>query len=335
MLICMLYYRNYKLEKVLVMKDKYLFGPVPSRRLGMSLGIDLVPYKTCTLDCVYCECGATTKLTLERGEYVPTAKVIEQLDEYLSTNPELDYITFSGAGEPTLHIGMAEIVSFVKGKYPEYKMCLLTNATLLGNPEVVDAIKCIDLIIPSLDAVTCEDFVKVNRPSDNLDIDKFIQDLISFCNLRTSVIWLEIFIVPGCNDSKESLREFKNVVEQIKPDKIQLNTLDRPGAVDWIKTPTQDIIDLFVEALEDIAPLEVVGKFTYSNNSAHENISQDDLVCKVKDMISRRPCTVKDIVFSLSLSYDRVTEVLCKLEASGEVVCDELKRGRFYRLKSI
>lgn len=316
------------------MKNKYLFGPVPSRRLGMSLGVDLVPYKTCTLDCVYCECGETTALTLERKEFVPTDCVLSELDAYLSTNPDLDYITFSGAGEPTLHSRIDEIVSFVKNNYPMYKTCLLTNATLLGDADVVEAIKDIDLVVPSLDAVKHDDFIKVNRPSEKLDVAQFIEDLVEFCSHTKSVVWLEIFIVPGCNDSADSVRCFKDVVARIKPDKIQLNTLDRPGAVDWIEAPTQNSVDMFVEALEGIAPLEVVGKFKYSSSSVYDNITIDELIGKVSEMISRRPCTAKDVAFSLSIPEDKVSVALDEMVKRELVVCEELDRGQFFKLKT-
>jgi len=316
------------------MKNEYLFGPVPSRRLGMSLGVDLVPYKTCTLDCVYCECGETTALTLERKEFVPTDQVLSELDAYLSTKPELDYITFSGAGEPTLHSRIGDVVAFVKDNYPMYKTCLLTNATLLGNTGVVEAIKDVDLVIPSLDAVKHDDFIKVNRPSEKLDVAQFIEDIVVFCNDTKSVVWLEIFIVPGCNDSEESVCSFKDVVARIKPDKIQLNTLDRPGAVDWIEAPSQASVDMFVDALEGIAPIEVVGKFNYSTNSVYDNITIDELICRVSEMISRRPCTAKDVAFSLSLPAEKVSLALDEMVLRGGVVCEELDRGLFFKLKS-
>ena len=142
------------------MKFKHLFGPVPSRRLGVSLGIDLVPYKTCTLDCVYCECGKTTNLTLERREYVPTDEILSELNEYLKNSPDPDYITFSGSGEPTLHCGIGEIINFLKQNYQEYKVAVLTNGTLLYRKEVRDEVKNADLIIPSIDCVSGEVFKK-------------------------------------------------------------------------------------------------------------------------------------------------------------------------------
>jgi len=130
------------------MKFKHLFGPVPSRRLGVSLGIDLVPYKTCTMDCIFCECGKTTNLTIDRKEYVPTAEILDELDAYLKQSPDLDYITFSGLGEPTLHSRIGEILNFLKQNYPRYKVAILTNGTLLFHKELRDEIKNTDIVKP-------------------------------------------------------------------------------------------------------------------------------------------------------------------------------------------
>lgn len=165
-----------------IMDYKYIFGPVPSRRLGSSLGIDLIPYKTCSLNCVYCECGKTTDLTFERKEYVPTERVIEELDDYLKTEPELDYITFSGSGEPTLHNGIGEIIKFLKENYPQYQLALLTNSTLLNDEKLQDEIKKLDLIVPSLDAVSEDVFQKINRPVEGLSAQKIVQGLINLNN---------------------------------------------------------------------------------------------------------------------------------------------------------
>jgi len=152
------------------MKFKHLFGPVPSRRLGISLGIDLVPYKTCTANCVYCECGKTTNLTIERKEYIPTDEILNELDVYLKQAPDLDYITFSGSGEPTLHSKIGEIINFLKKNYPQYKVAVLTNGTLLFHKELRDELKNADIIKPSLDAGSDEIFKKIKRPHENLNL---------------------------------------------------------------------------------------------------------------------------------------------------------------------
>ena len=210
-------------------KTKCVFGPVPSRRLGLSLGIDLLPFKTCSMDCVYCECGATTNLTCDRREYFPTADVIAELDATLERHPKIDYVTFSGVGEPTLHTGIGRIIRAVKAKRPEVRICLITNATLLGDPALQKELEGIDLIMPSLDASCEEEFVRVNRPAPGVTFDGLIDALKSFRAVNKVEMWLEVFIVPGINDSPASLERFVQCLREIAPDQVQINSLDRPG----------------------------------------------------------------------------------------------------------
>jgi wyosine [tRNA(Phe)-imidazoG37] synthetase (radical SAM superfamily) len=159
---------------------KYLFGPVNSRRLGISLGVDLVPFKTCSLNCVYCESGGTTAITSTIAEYVPTDGVISELDRFLSVSPALDVITFSGSGEPTLHAGIGRIIAHLKQKYPAYKVVVLTNGTLLWDPGVRESLSGADIVIPSLDAVSPGIFDKIARPAAGITPERVIRGLAEF-----------------------------------------------------------------------------------------------------------------------------------------------------------
>ncbi|MDD2563217.1 MAG: radical SAM protein [Salinivirgaceae bacterium] len=219
---------------------KYLFGPVPSRRLGMSLGVDLVPKKVCTLDCVYCEVGKTTKLTLDRKEYIKFDKVKEELIHYFNNNPDPDYITFSGSGEPTLNSRIGEMLQFIKQIKPNIPVAVLTNGTLFYDKKVREALLNADVVLPSLDAATNEVFMKINRPATNLTTDQYIQGLIDFRSEFKGKIWLEIFILPDYNDTDHELSELKKVILKIKPDSIQLNTLDRPGTISNLRGATRE-----------------------------------------------------------------------------------------------
>ena len=149
---------------------KYIFGPVPSRRLGISLGIDLLQEKICTLNCVYCECGSTKVLTTDRHEFVPTKEVLEELKDFLSQYEYPDYITFSGSGEPTLHSGIGEIISFLKEEYPKIPVAVLTNGTLLSDAQVRNELMGADLVIPSIDSANESSFLKINRPQKDLSL---------------------------------------------------------------------------------------------------------------------------------------------------------------------
>ncbi|HOI33582.1 MAG TPA: radical SAM protein, partial [Bacteroidales bacterium] len=158
---------------------KYIFGPVPSRRLGMSLGVDMVPRKVCSLDCVYCEVGKTTSLTVDRKAYIPTKKIILELENYFGNNPDPDFITFSGYGEPTLNSGIGELIDYLKVKKPDLPLAVLTNGTLIADEKIHAELFKADVVLPSLDAATAEGFQKINRPHSSLDISKIIDGIAS------------------------------------------------------------------------------------------------------------------------------------------------------------
>lgn len=231
------------------MKLQYIFGPVISRRLGLSLGIDLIPFKTCSLDCVYCECGKTNQLLIERREYVPTAEVTAELDKYLQSNPNIDYLTFSGSGEPTLHSGLGQIIDFIKENYPRYKISLLTNSTLFPQEGVIKEVKDLDLIVPSLDAVSEDIFNKINRPISGVRAAEIVKGLESLRASFVGQLWLEIFIIPGINDHREELQLFKKALQRIRPDKIQLNSLDRLGTENWVPPVAPKNLELIAQYL--------------------------------------------------------------------------------------
>ena len=224
-------------------KKKSVFGPIISRRLGVSLGVDLLPFKTCSLDCVYCECGTTTNLTMKRGDFYPVERVLAELDAFFEKHEKIDYVTFSGVGEPTLHTGIGQIIRAVKAKRPEVKICLITNATLLGDPGLQKELEGIDLIMPSLDASNEEEFVRVNRPAPGVTFDGLMAALKSFRAASKVEMWLEVFIVPGVNDFPASLDRFVKCLREISPDQVQINSLDRPGTEDWIEIPSRERLE--------------------------------------------------------------------------------------------
>ncbi|MBN2355464.1 radical SAM protein, partial [candidate division KSB1 bacterium] len=269
---------------------KYLFGPVPSRRLGISLGIDLIPPKTCSLNCIYCECGRTTKLTITRKEYVPTDEVIAELKHFLGSKPKLDYITYSGSGEPTLHSGIGRITESLKTDFPDYRIALLTNGTLFYQPGLIEEVQAIDVILPSLDAVSDDVFIKINRPLPSLKIEAIVEGLIELRKKYPGPIWLEIFIVPGLNDSDAEIEKIATVVGRIQPERIQLNTLDRPGAVAWVEPASKSVLEKIAQKLGDRA--EIIAHFRKREQVASYNA---DVESAILQTIKRRPCTVDDL----------------------------------------
>lgn len=310
---------------------KYIFGPVPSRRLGLSLGVDLVPPKTCSMDCIYCESGRTTCLTLRRREYVKTADVIEELDQFLIHSPALDYITFSGAGEPTLHSGIGIVMRHLKENYPKYKICLLTNGTLLGNDELLNELLPLDLIIPSLDAAIESIFQKVSRPISGISVSELIDSFVKFRKSSKALFWLEIFVLPGVNDSAVSIKALAEAVRRIKPDKIQLNTLDRPGAETWVRKANEDELKPFIRVFEMFVPVEVIGRYTIGNVE-NDFLMKNGSVGRIIELIRRRPCTLEDITKALYLSRDEALSLLKPLVEDGRVKTEQLERGCFYKI---
>lgn len=239
------------------MRLKYIFGPVLSRRLGKSLGIDLIPFKTCPFDCIYCECGKTNCLTLERKEYTATSEVIAEIDGYLKYKPDLDYITFAGSGEPLLHKGIGRIIKFIKDKYPQYKIAVITNSVFFKDIKIIDSIIDANLIIPSLDAVSQEIFEVINRPAKHIKVHEIIKGLKILNSIYTGEIWLEIFIIPGINDMEEELSKFNKVITEISPDKIQLNTIDRPGTEEWISKVEKNKLRNIAEKIKGDSSIEI------------------------------------------------------------------------------
>ena len=235
---------------------KHVYGPVNSRRLGKSLGVSLIIPKVCPLDCIYCEARATTDLTLERREYVDIQEVIQEVDEVLSKIPMPDYITFSGAGEPTLNSGIGKVIGHLKKFHPHCKVCLLTNGLLLHDPALQQELSQLDMIIPSLDASTEEEYLKINRPVPGETLKKLVQGIAGFRKKHPQIFMaLEIFIAPGINDSDASLSRFEELVRQISPDAIQLNTLDRPGVIDDLVPAEAEVMEKFSAALNKIIPV--------------------------------------------------------------------------------
>jgi len=308
---------------------KYLFGPVPSRRLGMSLGVDLVPKKVCSLDCVYCEVGKTTKLTLDCKEYIKLDKIQEELSSYFEHNPDPDYITFSGSGEPTLNIYIGEVLHFIKQSKPNIPVALLTNGTLLFDKKIKEAVLDVDVLLPSLDAATEDVFRKINRPSRDLSIGKYIQGLIDFSKDFKGKIWLEIFILPGYNDSEDELSKLKEIIVKINPESIQLNTLDRPGTVSDLRGATRAELQRIVDLWE----LDNVMIIAAAPERKSIQSYREDTETAIIETIARRPCTLDDLTKILGLHVNEINKYLDVLEADNKIETVRQDRGVFYQMK--
>ncbi len=309
---------------------KFLFGPVPSRRLGMSLGIDLVPRKVCSLDCVYCEVGKTTKLTLERKEYIPFVQVINELTHYFENNPDPDYITFSGSGEPTLNSRIGDVLKFIKEKKPKIPIALLTNGTLLFDPEVRAEINRADVVLPSLDAATNPIFQKINRPVPGFDIEKYLQGLIDFRKEFKGKIWLEIFILPEFNLEQRELKKLEEAIIKINPDSIQLNTLDRPGTVADLRPASREELEGIVQ-LWNLENVEIISPAAQRKDILSYRSDAEEAIFET---ISRRPCTIEDLMDILGIHINEINKYLDVLEDEKKIESIRQKRGIFYQVNS-
>ena len=301
---------------------KYLFGPVLSRRLGLSLGVDLLPpKKVCSMDCVYCECGKTPRdtLTLERKEWVPTDGVKRELEELLTREDfEVDFVTFSGNGEPTLHSRFGEIARFIKELRPDIRLALLTNASTLHMDEVLRDLEPFDLVSPSLDAVSEEVFKKVNHPARGLTAKKVLEGLEKLRDNFGGEIWLETLFVRGINDKPDEVDRIGEWVHRLKPNRWQLNTVVRPPAYR-------------VEGLSEEELLEIAKKVNYPNTDIvcynYLKLSELDkgksererLEEKLLELVRRRPSPFEELLRALGVGEETFGELVEKLLGEGKV----------------
>jgi len=303
---------------------KYIFGPVPSRRLGISLGLDLTPHKVCSFDCIYCQLGQTTNKTMERREYVPVKNILAELREFIQSNPEqnIDYITLSGSGEPTLNSGSGKLIKDIK-EFTEIPVAVLTNASLIPDAKVRAELSQADLIIPSLDAATQEVFEKINRPYKGLQVRDVIKGLQEFRKGFRGEIWLEIMLVEGFNDGESELEELSNAIKLLKPDRIQLNTVVRPPAEDYARPLSVDKLNSIAELLN----AELIVAFDRKNIESYE----EDKEGMISSLLMRRPCTLHDITGSLGLHENEVLKYIEVLEMDGLIKTERRGGEKYFR----
>ena len=307
------------------MKYRHLFGPVLSRRLGISLGVDLVTHKICSLNCVYCECGKTTLLTKVRKEYVSCDTVCRELDHYWAHNQDPDYITFSGSGEPTLNLALGQVIAHIKTKKPGMKVAVLTNTTLMSDPGVCADLALADIVVPSLDAVSVKVFHRINRPCAGIHPAEIVACIAGFARDFTGEIWLEIFVLPGVNDTQEELQMLKAAIKKIQPQRVQLNTLDRPGTVDTLTPASLDELDRVIRILGG-NNVEVIARA----GTRAKRPKAADPVSAVLETIHRRPCTKEDLAALLGLPAEEIDALLVDLSAAGSITSRTQDRGVFF-----
>lgn len=304
---------------------RYLFGPVPSRRFGRSLGIDLTPYKTCSLDCIFCQLGRTTTKTLIRKEYVPVKEVIKEIDNWLKTNGNADYITLSGSGEPTLHSRFGEIIEFVREK-SKIPVALLTNGTTLYLPEVRSAASRANVVKISLSAWDESSFSGINRPCRECYFGRLIEGERLFRNEFDGVIWMEVFLLWGVNSIPADMRKIAALAEAIAPDRIQLNTAVRPPAEKFAVALPQERMAELTRLFKP--PAEVIAEF--STNQVVDIQADENVILA---MLQRRPCTAEQIAEVFSMHINEASKYLGNLMRTGQIRSEYKEKSIHYIVK--
>ncbi len=293
-------------------KWKYLFGPVASRRLGTSLGVDIVPLKTCTQNCIYCQLGISSEQTIERKEYVPIDDVLSELKERIDDGLDVDYITLSGSGEPTLNLRLGRLIDGIK-ELTDINVAVITNGTLLSDAQVRRDCSKADLVMPSLDAADTATFAKINCPHADLNFNSFVEGLCKFRNEYSGQIWLEVFFVDGINTDDTSIGDIKGIVDRMAPDRVQLNTAVRPGADTDVGAVNADKLTKIAKKLGKNA--EVIANFAKLTSKT----PLSDTKSQILAILERRPCDIAGICDGLGIERTKVQENLKKLVQAGLV----------------
>jgi len=305
---------------------RYLFGPVPSRRFGRSLGVDLSPYKTCSLDCVFCQLGKTTEKTLTRREYVPTDEVLAELEEWLKKGGRADYITLSGSGEPTLHSRFGEVLEFICSK-STIPAVLLTNGTMLNLPEVRDAASLANVVKVSLSAWDQASYTWMNRPHPQLLFDHLIEGQKAFRRQFKGQLWMEVFLVWGINSTPDDVRKIAAIAKEIGPDRIHLNTAVRPPAEDFVSAISKNRLEELTHLFQPKA--EVIAEFR-TMHADHIQANQETIF----SMLQRRPCTADQIVDIFGMHLNEVSKYLGKLMRTNKIREERKDASVYYAAKT-
>ena len=287
--------------------ERFLFGPVPSRRLGLSLGVDIIPPKTCTQDCVYCQLGSRATPRIERGHFAPAQEVLAELATRLERGLTADHITFSGSGEPTLHRGLGGMIRGVHD-LTDIPAAVITNGTLLSDPEVRADCAAADVVLPSLDAGDETTFRLINRPHPTITFEGFVDGLCEFRRVYRGRFWLEVFLVEPINTTDEQIEKIARLIERIGPDRVDLNTAVRPTTEPGICAVDPARMARIAAHLGPRA--QIVADFDRPAPSRSELA----LVDRVLDVLQRRPCTANELAASLGVHGTELLKALGRLE---------------------
>ena len=307
---------------------RYVYGPVPSRRLGRSLGVDLVPFKACTFDCVYCQIGRTTNKTVERLEYLPAEAILNEVKRKLALGDLPDYITFSGSGEPTLNSRIGDLIRAIKGM-TNIPVAVLTNGSLLWMKEVQEELMAADLVIPSLDAGDEKLFKYVNRPHGDLSFEQVVTGLVEFTRRFPGQVWLEVLLLKGVTGLPSHIEKIAALVKHIAPARVQLNTVCRPPSEEFAfplsleeLLSAKELLPGMVEIIREDGP-------DHFDVSVFSESREEDVLA----LLRRRPCTSEDIADGLGIHVTEALKRLNVLVNLGKVTSTVSGGRNFYMVK--
>ncbi len=308
------------------MKIKAVFGPVPSRRLGQSLGVDPIPSKTCNWNCVYCQLGRTAPMTNLRKDYLPAEDIVAQVREAVDSHREgeIDWITFVGSGEPTLHAHLGRMIREIKA-FTKIPVAVITNGSLLYLPEVREELLAADAVMPTLDAGNAALYRKINRPMGELTFERLVSGLETFRKMYTGRFLPEVMLIRGVNDSEEALRELAEIFRRLQPDSVHVNLPTRPPAEPWVQPPDEEAILRAAAILGDVAEVvhPVDGIFDLSG---YENVAD-----AIVGIVTRHPMREDTLLRTLKRwKREEVGAALNALEADGRLRVVERYGVRFW-----
>jgi wyosine [tRNA(Phe)-imidazoG37] synthetase (radical SAM superfamily) len=304
----------------------YTYGPVPSRRLGLSLGVDIVPAKICTLDCTYCQVGRTTQKSMVRQDFVDIEAVLAELQARLKGGLQADFITIGGSGEPTLHGRLGDLIDGIR-RLTRIPVAILTNGTLLYRQDVrVECAKA-DVVCPTLDAADAAVFEAVHRPIPGITIEKLVSGLEQFRKEFTGEIWLEVFLVAGMNTDAPQIEKLKTLIQRIGPDKVHLNTAVRPPADPDVQAVSAEMMNAIARRIG--GHCEVIGAPPAARDGQHPKRAEGDILSVLK----RRPCSVQDICAGLAMEREEVLRLVLHLRDLGALTSEQRGDTTYFQIR--
>ncbi|MGE4470947.1 MAG: radical SAM protein [Desulfovibrio sp.] len=309
------------------MAFKYIFGPVMSGRLGLSLGLDLLGKNICSMDCAYCEVGATTNLTLERRAWVPAEAILDELSRWAGLGRDTEYVTLGGSGEPTLNAEMGDVIRGVRRILPGRPVAVLTNASTLHLPEVRQELCLADVVLPSLDSLVPQEMRRLNRCVSGVDPQSVARGLLDFRQEFSGSIFLEVLLAAGYNDSEENLNKLKEFIPTLDPDRVDVVTLSRPGTLDSARAVDQDTLARWRSALHAQQPHDLRAK------ARERELPSGEACAAIRSSLARRPQTVLQLAGGIGLCPAQVRRELDHLDQQGELVIREGAGGPYYSIR--